>query len=128
MTLPKDKRIRKRRDYLRVQRFGARSFGRFIVVIAQKCHEGDLFKVGFTVPKKVGAAHTRNKIKRRLRHIVRSNQNIFFERMIVIVARDSANLATFSELETDVLDAVCKLKSRPKISMFPSKNFTCKIA
>lgn len=111
MTLSKDKRLRKRRDYLRVQRFGNRYFGRFIVAVAQRCKDGDAGRVGFTVPKKVGAAHVRNKVKRRLRHITRVNQDLFFERTLVIVARDSAASASFAELHRDLVDACRKLRN-----------------
>src|SRR5688572_6490790 len=71
MTLDKEKRIRKRRDFLHIQRCGSRSFGRFIIAVAKRDKGGGAGKVGITVPKKVGAAHQRNKIKRRIRHILR---------------------------------------------------------
>lgn len=120
MTLSRDKRLRKRRDFLRVQKFGARYFGRFVVAVAQRCKEGDSGKVGFTVPKKVGAAHVRNKIKRRLRHIVRVNSDLFLERTLVVVARDSAARATFAELQLDLIDACRKLKHhRPQNTARP---------
>ncbi|HXW52597.1 MAG TPA: hypothetical protein VEL47_00700, partial [Myxococcota bacterium] len=35
LSLAREKRIRKRRDFLRVQKFGFRAFGRFVVVIGQ---------------------------------------------------------------------------------------------
>lgn len=106
LTLARDKRIRKRREYLRIQRCGVRSFGRFLVGVAQREREG-VGKIGITVPKKVGAAHVRNKIKRRLRHILRVNQDLFLERQLVVVARDNASVATFSELELDLKD-ICR--------------------
>jgi ribonuclease P protein component len=112
MTLQREKRLRKRRDYLRVQRFGSRYFGRYIVAVAERCKIGENGRVGFTVPKKVGAAHVRNKIKRRLRHIVRNNPNLFFERTLVIVARDNASNASFTDLVSDVVDACRKIRDR----------------
>lgn len=128
MTLAKDKRLRKRRDYLRVQRSGARAFGRFVVAVAHKHKEGDPGRVGFTVPKKVGAAHVRNKVKRRLRHIVRVNQDLFFEKTLVIVARDSAIRATFAELRADLMDACRKLKHHRTHDAVRTRTFTRKIA
>jgi ribonuclease P protein component len=112
MTLSKEKRLRKRRDYLRVQRFGSRYFGRFIVAVAERCRDGELGRVGFTVPKKVGAAHVRNKIKRRLRHIVRVNQTLFSDRTLVIVARENATLASFADLFGDVVETCRKLRNQ----------------
>jgi len=116
-TFAREKRIRKRRDFLRVQRFGVRSFGRFVVVVAQRSADGLTGKVGITVPKKVGAAHTRNKIKRRIRHIFRLKQDLFLGKSLVVIARESASLITFSDLESDIVAACQKLKSDQKPGM-----------
>lgn len=127
MTLSREKRLRKRRDFLRVQKFGARYFGRFVVAVAQRCREDEHGSVGFTVPKKVGAAHVRNKVKRRLRHIARVNQDLFSKRVLVIVARDSAARASFDDLCRDVVDACRKMKYQ-RAADTRSKQFTRKIA
>ena len=113
MTFAKDKRIRKRRDFLRIQRFGARSFGRFVVIVAQR---SGIFsgRVGITVPKKVGAAHIRNKIKRRIRHIFRLKQDLFLGKSLVIIARAGASVVAFRDLNIDIIDACQKLKSDQK--------------
>lgn len=115
MTLAKERRIRKRRDYLRVQRQGFRSFGRFIVVVAKRDQDKSSLKIGITVPKKVGPAHIRNKVKRRIRHIMRLNQHQFFELSLVIVARELVRGASFSELETDILETSKRLKTSNSI-------------
>lgn len=128
MALAKDKRLRKRRDFLRVQRSGARSFGRFVVAVGQRCKESAQGKVGFTVPKKVGAAHLRNKVKRRLRHIMRMNQDLFLERTLIIVARDSAASASFAELMADLVDACRKLKHHRMHETVRPRTFARKIA
>jgi ribonuclease P protein component len=109
MTFSKEKRIRKRRDFLRIQRFGARSFGRFVVIIAQRSFDLPAGKIGITVPKKVGAAHIRNKIKRRIRHIFRFHQELFKQKSLVVVARTAAHQSSFSHLESDIIDTCAKL-------------------
>ncbi len=119
-TLEREKRIRKRREFLRVQKFGARFFGRFVVAVAQRCREGDVGRVGFTVPKKVGAAHVRNKVKRRLRHIAREHQHLFGKQLLVVVARDSAAIASFAELRADLINACSKIRSdRSRVARDP---------
>lgn len=110
LTLAREKRIRKRRDFLRVQRRGARVFGRFIVVIFQNISDPESGNFGITVPKKVGAAHVRNKIKRRIRHIFRHNQQVFLGKSIVVIARDSASNSSFAELNNDLLAAFSRMK------------------
>lgn len=115
MTLAREKRIRKRRDYLRVQRYGMRSFGRFLVVIAERQKDGTGGRIGITVPKKVGAANVRNKIKRRIKHTLRTNQDLFLAKNLVVVVKDSSNSADFSQLSSDLIDACRRLKSfRPR--------------
>lgn len=109
LTLAKEKRIRKRRDFLRVQRRGSRVFGRFVVVVFQHARP-ECGNFGITVPKKVGPAHDRNKIKRRIRHIFRHHQEIFSEKSIVIIARDSSSTVSFAELESDLLSACARMK------------------
>jgi ribonuclease P protein component len=111
MTLTKEKRIRKRRDYLRVQRHGFRAFGRFIVAVAQKDKGKSGGRVGITVPKKVGRAHVRNKIKRRIRHVMRENQGLFFRKALVIVVRESIGNADFSEIKADIIETCKRLQT-----------------
>ncbi|HXW53653.1 MAG TPA: ribonuclease P protein component, partial [Myxococcota bacterium] len=67
-------------------------------------------KIGITVPKKVGKAHVRNKIKRQIRHILRTNPSLFFDKILVVVVRDSASAATFSELQSDIIETCKRLK------------------
>jgi ribonuclease P protein component len=128
ITFARDKRIQKRRDFLHVQRHGVRSFGRFVVAIAQRSHENACGKLGITVPKKVGPAHVRNKIKRRIRHILRLNQDAFFEKFLVIIAKESSEAACFSDLSQDILQACRRFKHQTKATSFRPKNNTKSIA
>lgn len=117
MTFAKELRIRKRRDFLRVQRFGIRSFGRLVVIVAQRSAGLSTGRVGITVPKKVGAAHLRNKIKRRIRHIFRLQQDLFSGKSLVVIARSGASASQFCDLQADIIDACRRLKSeRPRRS------------
>ncbi|MCA9507925.1 MAG: ribonuclease P protein component [Myxococcales bacterium] len=103
LTLAKEKRIRKRRDFLRIQNRGNRIFGRFTVIVFLPLFSSKQGKLGITVPKKVGPSHVRNKIKRRIRHIFRHHQELFLKQSVVIIARNSSSVVSFAELETDLL-------------------------
>lgn len=109
MTLERKKRLQKRRDYLRVQKYGVRSFGRFLVAIAQHHRAGTPGRIGITVAKKVGPAHERNKIKRRLKHILRTHQTLFLEKTLIVVVRETAKDASFLDLHADLVDACKKI-------------------
>ena len=67
-------------------------------------HRPSYRRFGFTVSKKVGGAVVRNKVRRRLREIVRLNRAAFPSgRCYVIVARPGAATATFNTLHHDLL-------------------------
>ena len=61
-------------------------------------------RVGITVSKKLGKAHIRNRIRRRLREVYRLNEAMFQPGWdIVVVARSRALSADFGELTRSYL-------------------------
>jgi ribonuclease P protein component len=109
LTLDKTKRICKRRTFLQIQRFGRRSFGKHLVLVSKRLKAEQNGQFGITVSKSVGKAHERNKIKRQFRHIIRLNQHIFQDKLLVIMARPSAKACAFDELSQELLFAYKRL-------------------
>ena len=71
LGLPKEARLRKRAEFLRVYENGKRIDGRFMTVFILP-GEGDLHRVGITATKRaIGKAHDRNRAKRLLRETFR---------------------------------------------------------
>lgn len=69
-----------------------------LVFYARKNRTG-INRVGITVSKKLGKAHIRNRIRRRLREVYRLNEEKFLPGYdIVVVARTKAIDAPFSQL------------------------------
>ena len=69
--LPKESRILKRADFLRVYELGKRFEGRFMTVFILPAR-ADIHRVGITATKKaIGKAHDRNRAKRLLRESFR---------------------------------------------------------
>lgn len=66
-------------------------------------------RFGFVVSNKVGKATKRNKVKRRMRAIVRENiKNIDNRYNFIIVARDNIADITYSSLKAEIIYALKK--------------------
>jgi len=66
-------------------------------------------RVGITVSKKLGKAHIRNRVRRRIRELYRLNETLFAPGWdIVIVARTRAIAADFQTLERAFLQLAKK--------------------
>ncbi len=109
-SLPASRRIKKRHEFIRIQRLGQRSKSPGVVLISRTVREDG--HVGFTVPKNVGKANIRNLVKRRLRHILRERSFMFEKRDLVVLALPPAANASFQQLQKDVERAYEGLRSR----------------
>lgn len=117
--LPAWRRLRATRDFARVERQGARASGAHVAVTVRPGPG----RLGFVVSKKVdGRASERNRVKRRLREILRREKDRFLRRPggnvdVVVTARDSAKALDYEVLRNDVLAAfdaaVARLASAP---------------
>jgi ribonuclease P protein component len=80
---PED-RLRHRREFLRVyqdgRRVGGRCFGFFYLAA-----DGDRHRLGLTVPRQVGGAVVRNRVKRRLREIFRLHREVLGDHPLDLV-------------------------------------------
>ena len=82
--------------------------GPYLVLYALKNREG-INRVGITVSKKLGKAHIRNRIRRRLREIYRLNEDKFLPGWdIVLVGRGKALDADFAAMTKSFLSLAAK--------------------
>ena len=92
-------RLTKRGSFTYVYNKGERKSARLLSLVFVP---GKNLKIGFSVPNKIGKATVRNRVKRRLRAIVREFVPGIRPAQIVITARSGAEAMAFLELKTDV--------------------------
>ncbi len=112
--LPKAARLRRRRDFLKVQDRGAKLSSELVtaMVLSPGPSVGPA-RVGFTVSSKVGNAVERNLVRRRLRELVRERRARWRAGLeVVLVAKPSANGASFAALTRSVERLDAELKRR----------------
>jgi ribonuclease P protein component len=113
---PKTKRLRKRAEFQRVYEEGARWTNVYFSGFCRKTGGQETSRVGLTVPRAVGNAVNRNRVKRRLREAIRQNWALLpagFE--IVFHARRPAAEAEWKALEAAV-QSVFRNASKPRRS------------
>lgn len=107
---PKAHRLRKRRDYVAVQRGGRAVHGSYVIVASARASDPTApGRVGFTVSKKVGNAVVRNRVKRWLREYARAHRAALVPdgHDVVVIAKPSAGALTSSHALAADLARVC---------------------
>jgi len=104
LSLPKTKRLTLSSEFARVKGQGTTERGRYLVLGAANVKEEQSFRAGFVTPKHIGTAVVRNRVRRRLRDIVRNQQGRLRPGIwIVVVARPYAANATHQQLKDEWL-------------------------
>lgn len=99
----KERRIRRRSDFLRVQAIGQRaSTTHFVLLVAAREPVTACARVGFVVTKKVGNAVQRNRIKRVCRECFRMWPELVPDGIdLVVIARTGADELGLAEVRSE---------------------------
>ena len=105
---PRSQRLRRRKDFLRIQQWGIKVSAHPLVALALE-NRWNVTRLGITVSSKVGNAVLRNRIRRLLREIIRRRRDRLPRGIdIVLIASPSAASEKFASLQT----AYCALESQ----------------
>ena len=101
---PKTRRLTHRSEYERVKRNGITQRGKLLMLNAMPMDNSGPWRAGFVTSSRLGGAVFRNRVRRRLREIVRRHQHELRQGVwFVIVARYEAATASYSALEDEWL-------------------------
>ena len=102
-------RLRSPRDFQTVREKGGRWRNDLLVLNVlpnDRAHN----RYGFVVSKRIGNAVKRNRLKRRLRAIIRGYNNVGSGYDIVVIARVNASQASYHQLEQSLRDLLIHAK------------------
>ena len=98
-ALPRTERIRRRPDFLLIQKQGARTRGRYLTLIGVPGQSG-ASRLGIVAPKRLGNALHRNRSKRRVRELFRHTKPTSCLDLVVLPRPEFAEVP-FSALVDD---------------------------
>ncbi len=116
MRFAASSRLTEGRDYARVREQGRSVQGRLLRIGVLNLGTPDGSKAGMITSKRVGGAVVRNKIRRRLRELIRASYPGFPDGLLVVViAKQPAASASFEELRGEWLLLLRRLSILPDL-------------
>lgn len=107
LRFPKAARLSRAGEFARLRGEGTSLHGKLVVLtFLQGTSDGEA-RIGFITSRRVGGAVQRNRVRRRLREIIRAARPQMRRGIwLVLVARAAAARAEFSALQADVMSLV----------------------
>ena len=118
-AFPPDARIKKRRDFLRIQGRSPRMWGRCFIYCIEEGRSENV-RLGITCSRKVGKAVQRNQIKRWVREVFRRHQHLFPRPVsIVLTAKRSVDSFSYATIRDEFVDVFTRYFQQPNIARKP---------
>jgi len=104
LSFPKAKKLTRTAEFDRVREEGRKFRGSFLTLGVLPGAGAGKMRAGFITSRRTGGAVVRNRLRRRLREIVRHHQHAIADRTwLVIIASPHAGRASYAELEAEWL-------------------------
>ena len=104
LSFPKTRRLTRPSDFSHVRQGGHAERGKLIVLAVLAVQNAGATRTGFVTSGRLGSAVVRNRVRRRLREIVRKHQHELQDDFwIVVIARPDATKASYRALEDEWL-------------------------
>ncbi|MEI8312154.1 MAG: ribonuclease P protein component [Verrucomicrobiota bacterium] len=117
LRFPREARLREGREFSQVREHGRVAQGRLLRLAHLCIGSGSTAKAGIITSKRVGGAVVRNKIRRRLRELIRGSRPDFpAGSLIVAVAKPASASASFEELRGEWLLLARRLSILPPLA------------
>ena len=99
--LPRACRIRRRGEFLELQRGGRRQTTPHFVVLTRN-RPAPPPRLGITTSRKVGSAPQRNRVRRLVREFFRRNRSLIGNLDVVVIAKPTAAEVTFANVDHEL--------------------------
>lgn len=104
LLFPKTRRLTLTAQFARVRTEGQNVRGRLLILGFLRTERTERFRAGFVTSKRIGGAVLRNRVRRRLRDVVRTQQERLREGFwFVVIARPAAARASYRALKDEWL-------------------------
>ena len=106
----KDKIIKKSETYSKIISINNNLKNKYFSIYFEKSNENN--KYGITVPKKVGKAYIRNKLKRQVKNIIITNEKDIQNNFnYVIIIKEATLLLDYNEMKNELLNILRKVRN-----------------
>lgn len=104
LTFPKNRRLARSAEFEQVKKIGRVYRGQLVLLSVVPAKDTVGFRAGFITSRALGGAVVRNRVRRRLREIVRKHQRELIDGIwMVTIARAPAVRASYEQLEVEWL-------------------------
>lgn len=114
LKFQKTKRVRKRAEYLRLQKKSKRFHTKHLLVCTSRNTENVTPRLGIVATKKIGNAVARNRGKRVVREAFRRNQHLFPNLDIVVILKQGIDIVSQVEIDKELLSILQKRNDNPQ--------------